>query len=67
MCFNDARKRLVNQHIDADIEEAMMIDDEEKFEELPLDEPTLELKTLPLTLKYAFLDEDKAKLVIILS
>ena len=32
-----------------------------------MDEPTLELKTLLLTLKYAFLDEEKAKLVIILS
>ena len=34
----------------------MMIDEEAKFEELPLNEPTLELKTLPSTLKYAFLD-----------
>ena len=30
-------------------------------------EPTLELKTLPSTLKYAFLDEEKAKSVIISS
>ena len=32
-----------------------------------MEEPTLELKTLPSTLKYAFLDEEKAKLVIISS
>ena len=34
--------------IDTCIEEVMMIDDEAKFEELPFNEPTLELKTLPL-------------------
>ena len=45
----------------------MMIDEEARFEELPMDEPSLELKTLPSTLKYAFLDEEKAKLVIISS
>ena len=45
----------------------MMIDEEAKFKELPLDEPTLEIKTLPSILKYAILDEEKAKLVIILS
>ena len=45
----------------------MMIDEEEKFEELPMDEPSLDLKALPSTLKYAFLDEEKAKLVIISS
>ena len=44
-----------------------MIDEEARYEELPMDEPTLELKTLPSTLKYAFLDEEKAKLVIISS
>ena len=44
-----------------------MIDEEARFEELPRDEPTFELKTLPSTLKYAFLDEEKAKPVIILS
>ena len=32
-----------------------------------MDEPTLELNTLPSTLKYAFLDEEKAKRVIISS
>ena len=36
-----------DQDIDACIEEVMMINKEEKFEELPLDEPNLELKTLP--------------------
>ena len=45
----------------------MMINEEARFEELPMDEPTLELKTLPSTLKYAFPDEEKAKLVIISS
>ena len=32
-----------------------------------MNEPTLELKNLPSTLKYAFLDEEKAKPVIISS
>ena len=41
--------------------------EEARFDELPMDEPTLELKTLPSKLKYAFLDENKAKAVIILS
>ena len=45
----------------------MVIDEEARYEELPMDEPTLELKTLPSTLKYAFLDEEKAKPVIISS
>ena len=45
----------------------MMIDEEARYEELPMDESTLELKTLPSTLKYAFLDEEKAKPVIISS
>ena len=44
-----------------------MIDEEARYEEFPMDEPTLELKTLPSTLKYAFLDEEKAKPVIISS
>ena len=56
-----------DQDIDACVEEVMMIDEEARFEELPMDEPSLELKTLPSTLKYAFLDEEKAKPVIILS
>ena len=43
----------------------MMFDEEARYEELPMDEPTLELKTLPSTLKYAFLDEEKAKPLII--
>ena len=55
------------QDIDACVEEVMMIDEEATFEELPMDEPSLELKTLRSTLKYAFLDEEKAKPVIILS
>ena len=56
-----------DQDIDACVEEVMMIDEEARFEELPMGEPSLELKTLPSTLKYAFLDEEKAKPVIILS
>ena len=56
-----------HQDIDACIEEVMMIDEEARYEELPIEEPTLELKTLPSTLKYTFLDEEKAKLVIISS
>ena len=56
-----------DQDIDACVEEVMMMDKEAKFEELPLDEPPLELKTLSSTFKYAFLDEEKAKLVIISS
>ena len=56
-----------DQDTDACVEEVMMIDKEARYEELPMDEPTLEIKTLPSTLKYAFLDEEKAKLVIISS
>ena len=56
-----------DQDIEGCIEEVMMIDEEERFEELPMDEPSLVLKTLPSTLKYAFLDEEKAKPVIISS
>ena len=44
-----------------------MINEEARFEELPMDEPTLELKNLPSTLKYAFLDEEKDKPVILSS
>ena len=56
-----------DQDKDTCVEEVMMIDEESRFEELPMDEPSLELKTLPSTLKYAFLDEEKAKPVIISS
>ena len=45
----------------------MMINEEARFEELPMDKPTMELRTLPSTLKYTFLDEEKAKPVIISS
>ena len=45
----------------------MMIDEEPNFEELPMDESTLELKNLLSTLKYAFLDTEQAKPVIISS
>ena len=56
-----------DQDIDAYVDEVMIIDEEARFEELPMDEPSLDLKTLPSTLKYAFLDEEKAKPVIISS
>ena len=56
-----------DKDIDACAEEVMMIDEEARYDELPMEEPTLELKTLPSTLKYAFLDEEKAKPMIILS
>ena len=49
------------------IEEVMTINEDANFEQLPLDKLTLGLKTLPSTLKYAFLDMEKAKPVIILS
>ena len=39
----------------------MMIDEEARYEELPMDEPTLELKTLPSTLKYASLTKRKQR------
>ena len=56
-----------DQDIDECVEEVMMINEEARYEELPMDEPNLELKTLPSTLKYAFLDDKKAKPVIISS
>ena len=56
-----------DQDIDACVEEVMMIDKEARYEELPMEEFTLELKTLPSTLKYAFLVEEKANPVIISS
>ena len=56
-----------DKNIAACIEEEMMIDKEARFEELPMDEPSLELKTLPSTLTYAILDEEKAKPLIISS
>ena len=56
-----------DQNIDACVEEVMMIDEEARYEELPMDEQTLELKTLQSTLKYPFFDEEKAKPVIISS
>ena len=56
-----------DQDNDACVEEVMMIDEEAKFEELPMDEPSLDLKALPSILKYAFLDKEKAKPVIISS
>ena len=56
-----------DQEIETCIEEVMTINEEAEFKELPLDEPTEELKHLPSTLKYAFLDSQQAKLVIISS
>ena len=43
----------------------MAINEEANFKDLALDEPTLELKTLPSALKYAFLVMQLEKLVII--
>ena len=43
-----------DQDINACIEEVMMIDEEARFQELPMDEPTFELKTLPSTLNVYF-------------
>ena len=56
-----------DQDIDACVEEVMMVDEKSRYDELCMDEPTLELKTLASTLKYAFLDKNKAKPVIISS
>ena len=50
-----------DQDINSYIEEVMMIDEKARFEEIPLEEHTVELKTLSSTLKYAFLDKEKAK------
>ena len=49
------------------IEEVTTINEEAEFKELALDELIEELKPLPSTLKYAFLDTQHAKLVIISS
>ena len=54
-----------DQDIDACVEEVTMINEEARYEELLIDEPSLELKILPSTLKYAFLDEEKGKPMII--
>ena len=54
-------------NINTCIKEVMTVNEEANFQDLPLDEPTLELKTLPSTLKYAFLDTEQATPVIILS
>ena len=56
-----------DQDIDTFIEEVMMINEEDDFKELPLDEPIGELKALSSTLKYAFLDSQQVKTVIISS
>ena len=45
-----------DQDIETCIEEVMTVNEGADFEELPLDEPTRELKPLPSTLKYAFLN-----------
>ena len=56
-----------DQDIETCIEQVMTINEEADFKELPLDEPTWELKPLPSTLKYAFLDSQQVKRVIIYS
>ena len=45
-----------DQDIETCIKEVMTINEEADFKELPLDEPIEELKPLPSTFKYAFLD-----------
>ena len=54
-----------DQDIETCIEEVMTINEEAEFKALPLDEAIEELKPLPSTLKYAFLDSQQAKLMII--
>ena len=54
-----------DQDIETCIEEVMTINEEAEFKELPLDEVIEELKPLPSTLKYAFLDSQQAKPMII--
>ncbi|CAA6669115.1 unnamed protein product [Spirodela intermedia] len=56
-----------DQDIETCIEEVMTVNEGADFEELPLDDPTGELKPLPSTLKYAFLDSQQVKPVIISS
>ena len=56
-----------DKDIETCIEEVMTVNEGADFEELPLDEPTGELKPLPSTLKYAFLDSQQVKPVIISS
>ena len=56
-----------DQDIETCIEVVMTINEEADFKELPLDEPAKELKPLPSILKYAFLDSQQAKPVIISS
>ena len=56
-----------DQDMETFIEEVMTINEEADFKELPLDEPTGELKPLPSTLKYAFLDSQQVKPMIISS
>ena len=56
-----------DEDIETCIEEVTTINEEADFKELPLDEPTGELKPLPSTLKYAFLDSQQVKPLIISS
>ena len=56
-----------DQDIETCIEEVMTVNEGADFEELPLDDPTGELKPLSSTLKYAFLDSHQVKPVIISS
>ena len=56
-----------DQYIETCIKEVMTINEEADFKELPLDKLTKELNPLPSTLKYAFLDSQQVKPVIISS
>ena len=56
-----------DQDIETCIEEVMTVNEGADFEELPLDEPTGELKPLPSTVKYDFLHSQQVKPEIISS
>ena len=56
-----------DQDIETCVKEVMMVNEGVDFEELPLDEPTREIKPLPSTLNYAFLDSQQVKPVMISS
>ena len=63
----DAIDLFDGQDIETCIEEVQTINEEADFKELPLDDPTGEIKPLSSTLKYAFLDSQQVKPVIISS
>ena len=56
-----------DEEIEACIEEVMTVNEEVDLEDLSLIKPTLELKPLPSSLKYAFYDTQQENSIIILS